>query len=436
MMDGSRTSNDADGDEPALFRADVLRERQTQWLGTVQLRPRTMHWWFAAASGLTAVLILAVLCFGSYTKKARVSGWLVPAQGLVQVYAPRAAVATRVFVQEGDKVAQGQPLVALSTEEHSAALGDTQARVIHALVAQRDSLAAEAARNGELLRQQRANAASRLAAMGGEQRTMEQEIALQKSRVSMARQWEQRLRELQKLGFVLEQHVRGASDDVLEQTARLQALERNLITLGRERATLEGELQDLPLKTAAQEELIKRNLAATARELAETEARRALTIPAPQAGTVSAVQATLGAAVTPGAPLLSIVPDGARLEAHLYAPSRAVGFVRAGQRVLLRYRAYPYQKFGHYGGVIRSVSRSAIEPAALPGVFGAGGAAAMQGEALYRIVVALDRQDVTAYGRRVPLQPGSQLDADVLLDTRRLYEWVLEPLFTLTGNLR
>jgi membrane fusion protein len=40
------------------------------------------------------------------------------------------------------------------------------------------------------------------------------------------------------------------------------------------------------------------------------------------------------------------VPSGARLLAHLYAPSSAVGFLRADQPVLLRYDAFPYQKYG------------------------------------------------------------------------------------------
>lgn len=55
---------------------------------------------------------------------------------------------------------------------------------------------------------------------------------------------------------------------------------------------------------------------------------------------------------------------------------------------------------------------------------------------MYRIAVTLDRQAVQAYGRDVPLQPGMQLDADILLDQRRLYEWVFEPLFTLAGGVR
>src|SRR4051812_14638536 len=106
-----------------LFRPDVLREQQTQWLGPGLLRPAPMHRWFAATGACTVALVIAVLFAGSYTKKARVAGYLVPAQGMVRVIAPRAGVATSILVREGEQVVQGQVLVSLSSEERSAALG-------------------------------------------------------------------------------------------------------------------------------------------------------------------------------------------------------------------------------------------------------------------------------------------------------------------------
>ena len=56
-------------------------------------------------------------------------------------------------------------------------------------------------------------------------------------------------------------------------------------------------------------------------------------------------------------------------------------------------------------------------------------------EPLYRITVDLASQTVSAYGRPQPLQAGLLLEADVLQDTRRVYEWVLERLYRLTGKL-
>lgn len=416
-----------------LFRPEVLRNQQSEWLGTVLVKPRAMNWWFAALAALTVCAILLLLFAASYTRKAHVAGWLVPQQGLVRVFAPHTAVVTSLLVQEGAQVRQGQPLAQLSAEEHSAALGDTQAGSVRSLEAQRATLDVERLRAQEMFAQQRAALTTRFDTLGREADNLRQEIGVQKQRLALAQQWQQRMKGLQGSGYISEQQVRVATESALDQAAKLRTLQRGVLSLERERAEVKGELEQLPSKMATQEAIIARTLAVNSRELGEVEARRSLLIPAPQGGTVTAIHAHTGTAVGPAAPLLSIVPRGAVLEAHLYAPSRAVGFLHAGQTVLLRYRAYPYQKFGHARGVIASVSRSAIEPAELPSMF-ADTSAGASPEALYRVTVALERQSVTVYGKATPLQPGMQLDADVLLERRRLYEWVLDPLFTLTGR--
>ena len=56
-------------------------------------------------------------------------------------------------------------------------------------------------------------------------------------------------------------------------------------------------------------------------------------------------------------------------------------------------------------------------------------------EPLYRIKAALaaqiDRRLRPAASR---LQPGMQVEADILLDRRRLIEWIFEPLLSLAGR--
>ena len=215
---------------------------------------------------------------------------------------------------------------------------------------------------------------------------------------------------------------------------RLQALERGLVTNERAHFRLEAEIRELPLKREVQLGGIDRNIASLDQELAEAESRREIVITAPQDGTVTAIQGTLGSSVGIAAPLFSIVPAGSKLAAELFSPSRAIGFVRPGQEVLLRYQAFPYQKFGTYHGTIASISRSAVSPselspqlAGLTSLFGAN-------EPVYRIQVTPASQTATAYGAPVPLQPGMQLEADVLIERRRLIEWMLDPLLTLTGK--
>jgi membrane fusion protein len=99
--------------------------------------------------------------------------------------------------------------------------------------------------------------------------------------------------------------------------------------------------------------------------------------------------------------------------------------------VVLRYQAYPYQKFGHQPGKVLQVSKTPLQASELSGLPLAGAA----NEPLYRITVALEQQAVLAYGREQPLAAGMQLEADVLLDRRRLIEWIFEPLIGVAGRV-
>lgn len=159
-----------------------------------------------------------------------------------------------------------------------------------------------------------------------------------------------------------------------------------------------------------------------------------IAITAPVDGVATAVVGELGQMADARRPLLSVVPADSRLEAQLYAPSRAVGFVKPGAAVRLRYQAYPYQKFGHAEGKVVSVARTALPAGEISALLPAG-VENQTHEPLYLITVALTAQTIRAYGKEHPLQAGMLLEADVLQETRRLYEWVLEPLFSLTGKL-
>jgi membrane fusion protein len=56
-------------------------------------------------------------------------------------------------------------------------------------------------------------------------------------------------------------------------------------------------------------------------------------------------------------------------------------------------------------------------------------------EPVYRVTVRLSEENVLAYGNRIPLQAGMLLDADVAVDQRRLFEWVLAPIYSITGKI-
>ncbi len=417
-----------------LFRPEVMVEHQSQWLGTVLLEPRIAHWMFAVLALLATAAVLGLLFFTSYTRKARLNGWLVPQQGLVRVFAPQAGVITQIHVREGMEVKKDTPLLAVSTEIQSEALGATRQEIVNRLIKRRDSMVEEKAVQKRLFTQQAADLMRRLKALENEQSYLTRELSLQRTQLQLNEQIAERTREMRVRDIVTMPRLEDAERERIQQAAKLQGLERMQAGLERERLQLKAALSEIPLRRATQLAEIERNVAALEQELAEAEERREIVILAPQDGTVTGLQIERGGSAQPSIPLMSIVPTGATLQAQLFSPSRAVGFLREGQRVMLRYEAFPYQKFGLHEGFVASVSRSAISPAEMTQQL--AGLTALYGanEPIYRVTVDLTQQTVMAYGKPMLLQPGMQLEADVLLENRRLIEWMFEPLFTISGK--
>ncbi|WP_428152697.1 HlyD family efflux transporter periplasmic adaptor subunit [Brevundimonas sp.] len=141
------------------------------------------------------------------------------------------------------------------------------------------------------------------------------------------------------------------------------------------------------------------------------------------AGRLASLLVRPGASVQPGQTLGVVLPVGTELEAELWVPSRAVGFLRREGKVRLLYDAFPYQRFGAYEGRLRYISQATASPGDTAELTGAT-------EPMYRVVVTLDRQSVLAGGRPVPLTPGMRLTADLVLEERPLIIWLLEPLLS------
>jgi membrane fusion protein len=426
-LDGS-TSRKA-----SLFRPEAVAEQHDRWLGTVLVAPRASHTLITAIVAFAVLGIAALLFFGEYTHRSRVSGWLVPEQGLVQIVAPQSGVLTHVRAEEGMRVTAGAPLAVLSAELRSEAFGATQDEIVRQLRTRRDSLRAARDRQQELSRHEVAALNQRLSIMEVEKRNLEAEAKLQRDRLALSERESERQRGLLARGIATHPDVQRAEADLLDQALALQTLERQNDNLSRERSDIISTIGTAPMREAMLIAEIDRNIAELEQQLAEVEAQRELVVTAPRDGIVTSLQSISGSSVTSQGLLMTMVPEGSVLQARLYAPSRAIGFVRPGQKVLLRYQAFPYQKFGQYAGTVRNISSTSVGPAEFAGRE-ASAAALISGDSVYRIVVDLDAQSVSAYGAKVPLQPGMQLEADVLIETRRLYEWVLDPLYSLAGR--
>ena len=419
----------------SLFRPEALEGCQQAWLGSIQLiRPVSL----AVLTTFVLAVVLAVgvvLVEGRYTRKAHVSGYLVPDKGVVRLLPQQAGTVLDRRVVEGQSVRQGDILFVLSTDRATLA-GDTQATVQTSLAVRENSLRESARQKASLQQEVRAGFGRQVDELRRELTQLDAEAELQSQRLLLAQQAQARVESLHAENFISQAQVQAKSEEVLGVRAQIQSLLRQRSAKLREIGALEAQQRELPLRTQALQGEIDRDLASLAQESAENQAKQRMVIRAPQDGVVTAVLADLGQAVSPASPVASLLPLGAKLQAQLFAPSSAVGFLRQNQPVQLRYQAFPYQKFGHHAGQVLQVSRTPLQAsdlAALP--LPESMKSTPSAEPLYRITVVLDQQAVQAYGQAQPLSAGMQIDADVMLDRRRLIEWIFEPLLSVTGRV-
>lgn len=414
-----------------LFRAQAIEHVRTQQYGTVILARAFSHRFLTVLFILIAGALIAFFVLFSTTRKAQTQGLLVPSTGVIKVLPSQNGVLIARRVREGQAVQAGDILFVLSSERSSTSVGDAQKSISTLLQSRRDSFDAELQQSSQQARQKLAALSSKINDLEADGQKMDAQIGLQKQRVVIAEQNLQRYTELNATNYISAAQLQDKQVELLDQRQRLADLQRIKSSALRELAAAQADSKDLQIQAQREKAALQRNVTALEQDLTENEARREIVIRAPQDGVVTAITAELGQSVASNQPLASLLPLGAELEAEIYAPSRSVGFVRPGMTVLLRYQAYPYQKFGQYTATVKEIANTSLRPEelALPGA--AGGSS----EPVYRIRLKLDKQTVLAYGKAMPLKSGMLVDASILLEQRRLYEWVLEPLFSISGRL-
>lgn len=411
-----------------LFRPEALRAQQQRLHGAIVLTRPLSFTVLTTSFVLGTTLMVAFFFTFSVSRKEVVAGVVVPESGVISVQAGQGATVLERRVRVGQAVRANDVLFVL-TGERGGAQGDTQRRISTLLQERAQSLRQEAGMQEAQAVQRRSALEARLAQLRTEQAALKQELALQRERVALAEQDAARVSALVQQGFVSESQWRDKQAQVIEQRARLVALQRAQAGAGRESLQVGAELDEVPLEAEREARELERRRAAAEQELLESESRRQIVLRAPVDGMVTAVHAHEGQPVDGARALAALVPAGSRMMVELHVPTRAIGFVREGTEVLMRLDAFPYQKFGQQRGTVTELSRTAIGRAELArdGAETPGGA----GEPMYRLRVALEQQQVMAYGRQQPLAAGMQLQATLVLERRRLAEWVVEPLLAL-----
>lgn len=410
-----------------LFRDEVIVNKSRKLHGSILL---TQTWSNTALVVFLCVivgsLLLFFVCFG-FARKATVTGIVVPDKGVNRILSPQTGTVSKLNVFEGQEVKIGDPLLIISSER-SAESGAVQAAVKESLIARIEKLHRELEQVGGQSQNKQRELADKLVSINATLKQLEHEISLQRDKVTLARDVSARVAELAKTGNMSKITAAEKEADVLEQQGRLSSLEVQRQSMLRDLASIQSSQTDSSIQKNRDISTIQREIEDLKQQLAENEAKRQIIVRAELDGRVAAVLVEPGQSLVANQRIASILPNGGKLEAELYMPSKNIGMVTPSTRVVLRYDSFPYQKFGQFTGTVRDVSETSISASDLAHPTG------QSSESYFRVRVALDKQEVNLRDKHYQLKPGMQLTANVLLEERTLAEWMFEPLLGMAAR--
>ncbi len=405
-----------------LFRQEVVdfQQLEREWGQIALPQPvstRIMTWGITAAIALLVVF----LCLAQYARKETVVGYLTLSNGRAKVFAPQQGIIKNVYVKEGDQVVEGQPLFTVETAQISSEGRDVNVSMLNTLNGQRDLLARQVkAEEGRAL-SERARLVSQIKGLQLEISNLETMARIQNDRIQIFRKFVESAEQLKQKGYGSDVEFRRRQQELLEQEQNLNSLNQQQADRGNQLNEAQSNLQQLPILMAQKVQLLRNQLSEVEQRIDQVNSRRAYNVRAPTAGRVSSLQAMVGQTADPQYLQLEIIPTGSVLQAELFIPTRAIGFVEVGRDVRLLYDAFPYQKFGTYRGRIVQLSKTVVTNSDIR-------VPVTLREPAYRAIATLELQHVNVDDKAISLQADMLLTADIMLDKRAILSWLFNPL--------
>lgn len=375
-------------------------------------------------------LIASVVIFllqSTYTRKETVQGWLVPEGGFIRVVARESGTITKLNVKEGDDVVMGSNLANMKLSQNNR--GDVgvhmESEAKTELNAHQKGLGASLAR----LEIEKTLISQRLNNLKLERIELIEQNKLNLSKERLVKEDYARVENLIVKGFITSRDLDIKKSEMLSVKQLLAQGRTALISIERQINEAESNLRLLPIRIIELRSQGDAQISMLNQKITQLSATSSSDIIAPITGKVSVIPVNVGQTMSAGGVVTILTPSTSKLITELFVPSKAIGFIDVGQAVMIRYQAFPYEKFGVGKGKIISISHTLMSATDIP----TSGVEVK--EPVFRVKVAMDSQAIAAYGKKIPLQPGMLLSAQIELDRRSLREWLFDPIYALGNRL-
>jgi len=346
---------------------------------------------------------------------------IIPQAGLADIVASRSGVIANLYANVGSSVEAGSPVVAIAGDTAVAQgalatlqLGQMRQRMSE-LDVQMTTQAAQAAAQRDRLLQ-------RIAASRQEIARLRVSLGYQPQQLELSEKQLNKIEPLVRQGYMSELERDRRAQAVLSQRQSIEDLNRAIESREADVHDIQGQIAELDARAETERSQLRSAKSTLAQGLDEVDAQGRSIVNAPIRGRVAALRVHVGTPVAAGAVLATISPAGRPMQAEIFIPTRAAGFISEGQPVRLMVDAFPYQRFGLIEGVVKEVQRA-------PQALTTGGPPSSEPPITgYKALVAIPQPYIVAYGQKRTLESGMSATVDIVTGRKTLLQSALDPL--------
>jgi membrane fusion protein len=414
-----------------LFRKQVTNKLRQQSWGEVNISQpasfRIVFWIFL----LLSASCITFLIFAKFNKTETVFGVIKPDVAITKNVSPITGTVSKILVDEGQFVTSQQPLFIVTNTDKNALGIKTSETLINQLSSQAKILkqlvdSAEGSKLVEFkqLEIEYRNTEGDLQIANAQLENLMQQLTVAETQLNA--QLELHNKNLLSLNLLntAQTKVLNIEQAILERVASKARYGSILNNYESQRAQTETKY----FTTVADLKLQLSNLEL---QILQRQSQSGAVIYAKSSGTFSNIAVRVGQQVNANQYLSRIVPANAKFIAHLFLPSKSIGFINERADTKLKIDAFPFQQYGTINATLHSISADLMMANELPDVM-----PRLLNQAFYQAKATLNRkqQNLIKLAHNefsttdLPLRSGMTLSAEIIISRRSLLEWLFAPL--------
>lgn len=400
----------------SLFRQEALDHHSRAWRGEVLLiRPVPL----TIMVNLCAILlcgILALIFFWEIPETILLQGEIKTQKGQILLYAPEIGIINETYVKPGDYIKAGDRIFKIANAKISENNKNVQKYIIEQIKKRIASFENERSRKIFQFSENKISLASRKKLTEAQLKAIESENGIGEEKLQAAKLDYNQYEEYTTKGYLSPAGLRAKRNTVLDIEAQTKVLLRSKISIFRELEEIGDQIKKLHAAFDGDMLTIDRNLMTENQLLKEREFIQTQIVSSPVDGIVDAINVRSGQFANTSQVLGAVTPNAAPLQLELRVSERAISYIKVGEKIAMRYHAFPYRKYGTRPATIRTVSQTPLQSSAIE---------INKVASLYLVTAELDENSIKYDEKIFSLKAGMAADVEINIDRQTLVKFAL-----------